>query len=56
MRADEEIGIFGEVADLFVIEVVNLTRVIFQVQVFGAYPLGLNDTPNVIYFCTVLFS
>ena len=33
----------------------NFTHVIFQVQDYGAYPLGINDPPNSIDFCIILF-
>ena len=56
LRADEELGRSGGVVELFEIKVVNLTRVIFQVQEYGAYPLGINYTPNAIDFCLILFS
>ena len=41
LRSDEELGHSGRVVELFEIKVVNLTRVILQVQYNGAYPLGL---------------
>ena len=56
MRADKKLGRSGEVLNLFESKVVNLTRVIFQVQDDGAYTLGLNETPNAIDFCIILFS
>ena len=56
LRAGEELGHSGEVVDLFESKVVNFTHVIFQVQDEGAYPLGINDTPNAIDFCIILFS
>ena len=55
LRAGEEIGSSGEVVDLFEIKVVDLTRVIFQVQYNSAYPPGFNDPPNAIDFCIFLF-
>ena len=55
MRANDELGRSGELVDLFESKVVNLTRVIFQVQDDGAYPLELNEPLNVIDFCIVLF-
>ena len=55
MRTDEDLGLSGKVVDLFEGNVANFTRVIFQVQDDGAYPLGLNDPPNDIGFCIVLF-
>ena len=56
LRADEDLGRYGEVVDLFESRDVGLTHVIFQFQYYGEYPLGLNDTPNAIDFCIVLFS
>ena len=56
VRADEELGRSGEVVDLFESKVMNLTRVIFHVQEDGVYPLRINDPPNNIDFCIVLFS
>ena len=39
MRADEELRRYGEVVDLFESKVLNLYRLIFQVQDIGAYPI-----------------
>ena len=52
------LGLFPRAEEdyLFESKVVNLIRFIFQVQDNGAYPLGLNDPPNSIDFCIVLFS
>ena len=55
MRANEKLGRSGEVFDLFESKVVNLTRVIFQVQDDGAYSLGINDPTNAIDLCINLF-
>ena len=55
LRDDEELGSSGGVVELFESKLVNFTRVIFQFQDDGAYPLGINDLPNSIDFCTVLF-
>ena len=55
MSADEELGYSTEVVESFESKVVNLTRVIFQVQDDSAYPLVINDPPNAIDLCIVLF-
>ena len=55
MRADGKLGRSGGVLDLFESKTVNFTRVLFQVQDDGAYPLGINEPPNDIEFCIVLF-
>ena len=55
MRDDEELGISREVGDLFESKVVNLNHIIFQVQDNSYDPLGLNDLPNAIELCIVLF-
>ena len=46
MRDDEELGRSGEEVDLFESQVVNLNPAIFQIQHYGAYPLGINEPPN----------
>ena len=56
LRADEELWLSREVVYLFESKVVNLTRVIFQVQDDGAYTPGLNKPLNSIDFYIVLFS
>ena len=56
LRADEELGCSGELVDLFLSKVVNLTHVIFQVQDDTTYPFGINEPPNVIDLFIVLFS
>ena len=56
LRADEELGRSEELVDLFETKILNFTRIIFQVKDDGAYPIGLNDTPNEIDFYIILFS
>ena len=56
LRADEEFGRSSEVVELFKIKVVNFTCVLFQVQDYGAYALGIDETPNSIDFWIFPFS
>ena len=56
LRSDEDLRRYRGVVDLFESKVLNFTRFILQVQDNDAYLLGLNDPPNTIYFCIVLFS
>ena len=55
LRGNEELGSSKEVVDLFEIKVVDLTRVLFQIQDNSEYPLVIYDTPNAIDLCIVLF-
>ena len=55
LRADEELGRSREVVDLFKSEVVKFACVLFQVQDYGAYTIGIYDPPNFIDFCIVPF-
>ena len=55
LRADEDIGRSREVVDLFTSNTVKLTCVLFQVHYKRAFPLGIYDYPNGIYFCIVPF-
>ena len=54
LRADKELVSTREVLD-FLIDIVEFTFVIFQVQGDGAYPLGIDDPPYSIGFCVVPF-
>ena len=55
LRSDEEIVRSREVLDLFKSKIVKFTFVVFQVQDDGAYPLGIDDTPNAIDFRIITF-
>ena len=55
LNADEELGLSREVLDLFKNKIVTLTCVVFQVQDKGAYLLGIDDPPDIIYLCIVPF-
>ena len=52
---DEDLGRSGYVLELFESKVVNFNRTLFQVYDYGAYPLWINDIPNSIDLCIVLF-
>ena len=47
-RADEDLGYPRELVDVFKIEIVYLTCVKFQVQIEGAYPLGIDYPPDAV--------
>ena len=51
LRDDGELGCSREVVDVFKDNIVKFNCVVFQVQGFGACPLGLDDTPDDIDFC-----
>ena len=49
--ADEYLGWSREVLDIFKDYIMNFICVIFQVQDDGAFPLGLDETPDAIDLC-----
>ena len=55
MRDYEELGSYREVIYFFKRKDVKFACVIFQVQDNGAYPLGLDKTPNAIDLFIVPF-
>ena len=55
LRADEELGRFGEVVDFLKSNIVKFKCVVVQVQDDGDYPLGIDDPPNAIDFYMIPF-
>ena len=53
LRADEELWCYKELVEMFEIDLMNIAFIIFQVQYYGAHPLGFNYTPDAFDLCVL---
>ena len=51
LKADEDLGRPGEVADLKKTDILDFSCVIFQIQGDGVYPIDIDDPPDYVDFC-----